>query len=327
MPLEKLLSEIISTIGKVVVTVFVGGNINSILHNKYTLQKCNKYEGKIIVDMPPAVKPLSKTDIDKILENSEQSKVDVLLPAIQKLKDNVSEENLKILYNNLKTAKFKKSRLLLLLGFSGYYYGNKNTLKFAMDDSFGHELLHLSSAIYDHENNIGLSGFMQFKGSTSIGTGINEGYTELLASRLFNKNKKPRAYHLQVKIAKLVESLFDDPKELEKLYFNCNLPALIHHLEKYSTRQEAIKIILDIDKINTHSALLGPMPTLLFIKTEQKLREMYLEKNKELIKLGLFKPLPSENKFIQGLINNKKYKLNYNSYAMNNNSNMDGRAL
>ncbi|MDD2496068.1 MAG: hypothetical protein PHE29_12850 [Tissierellia bacterium] len=327
MPLENLLSEIISTIGKVAVTVFVGTNIDSILYDKYTLQKCSKYEGQLIVDMPPTVKPLSKTDIDKIQEDSEQSKVEMLLPTLQKLKENVSEENLKILYSNLKTAKFKKSRLLLLLGFSGYYYGNKNTLKYAMDASFGHELLHLSSAMYDHINNIGLSGFRQFKGSTSIGTGINEGYTELLASRFFRKNKKPRAYHLQVKIAKLIESLFDDPKELEKLYFNCDLPGLIHHLEKYSTRNDIMKLILDIDKINSHSVLFGPMPTLLFVKTQLKLRELYMTKNKNQEQLNPFGILPGENTFVRDLANNKEFKLNYNLFVSSNNHNISRRTL
>lgn len=319
MPLELLLNETVLNLGKAAITIYASANVGTMLQSKFRLQKLSKYNNKIIVDMPPRVKPLSKDEIEKIEKDSGQAKAKLLLPAIQKLKENISEKNLKIFYTNLKTAKFKKNHLLLLCGFSGYYYGDTNTLKYALDSSFGHELLHLSSAVYDKENEIGLSGFMQFKGSTSIGAGINEGYTELLASRYFNKDGKPRAYHLQVKLAQIMELMFDNPAEMHDLYFNCNLPGLVHHLEKYAPKEEVIKLILDMDKINVYSSSFGPLPTILYIKTQLKLYEWFVSKNKDNDKLKTFNELINGNIFVKNLINNKKYKLYQSPYIQNTN--------
>lgn len=177
---------------------------------------------------------------------------------------------------------------------------------YSVDTSLGPEFLHLASSYYDKENKTAFCGFRQ----KSIGSGINEGYTELLASRIYNEDNKITAYYEEVKIAKLLEFFFDNPKDIENLYFNCNLSGLISYLENYAERSEIIKILLDIDYINSLSTSIGNLSSISkYLDIQITLYNWFVAKNKDSEKLQQFKELIFEDKMILFIINNPKFKL------------------
>lgn len=74
-----------------------------------------------------------------------------------------------------------------------------------MASSTTHELLHALSMHYEKEQDIYRSGFkIHYKFRA-----LNEGYTELLASRI--EERLPDSYLEQIKFVRLLESLFDSP--------------------------------------------------------------------------------------------------------------------
>ena len=66
----------------------------------------------------------------------------------------------------------------------------------------------------------------------NIGIGLNEGYTELLAKRYFDKSNN-NGYIFETQIAKLLELIIGQEK-MESYYFNANLYGLIEELRKYN---------------------------------------------------------------------------------------------
>ena len=54
---------------------------------------------------------------------------------------------------------------------------------------------------------------------------------------------------LKFGIARMLELFFDDPREMERLYFTSNLPGLIKYFEKYSDREDIIDFIVANDRM------------------------------------------------------------------------------
>lgn len=106
-----------------------------------------------------------------------------------------------------------------------------------------HELFHLASSVYS--DNLGYTGFCQYTSDSSFGAGINEGYTELLAERYFDKQLKG-AYLLEIQFAYLVEKIVGTER-MSSLYLRADLNGLISELAKYSSEEEAINFISNID--------------------------------------------------------------------------------
>lgn len=94
---------------------------------------------------------------------------------------------------------------------------------------------------------LSLSGFYVYCSKFGFGFGLNEGYTELLASRIFNKNNRATAYYGLVKICKMLELFFDDPEDMRKLFFSCNLMGVIEKLKEYMPEEEVYAIIFELD--------------------------------------------------------------------------------
>lgn len=304
------ISEIVEIILKqmpiYILTMYLSRNLIAITDKKITLNKLSKYEGNIISERS-FVKHKNEEEAKK---NVDFEKVKILVAIIEKLKDYTSEENLITAYNNLKTVKIKKSPSLIISCNYGTYSTVENKIAYFLIRVMGHEFLHLSSSYYDEINKVAYSGFSQKKGLLSIGDGINEGYTELLSSRIYNKNGKPQAYKSQVKIAHLLEFFFDNPKDMEEYYFNYNLPGLIHHMEQFTKREDVIKFLLDVDNINLFSKVIwNPMPTYNSIKVQLTLYNWFVAKNNDPEKLKQFQTLICENKMISIIINKQKNKL------------------
>lgn len=110
-----------------------------------------------------------------------------------------------------------------------------------------HELLHMASSY--KKGVIKVCGFHQKIGLSSIGRGLNEGYTKLLLSRYFYSSKKPliMSYTEEQLLAFGIEEIVGK-EEMEKLYFAGDLNGLINKLSRWSTIDEIRTIIESIDK-------------------------------------------------------------------------------
>ncbi len=70
---------------------------------------------------------------------------------------------------------------------------------------------------------------------------LNEGYTELLASRI--EERLPDSYLEQIKLVRLLESLFDSPEEMMQAYFDNNLELLVQNMSEYMPTENAIQLL------------------------------------------------------------------------------------
>lgn len=303
---EELLNNIIEST-QIILTFWmscnIGSGIGSYLNKSINLKKLSKYEGKLLVDAS-----FIKDNIAKIKEDKssfcDEKKIRFYLNNLIKYLPN---EDKKLLYLNLKTLKIENNYLDSTFGLDGYYDSSKNKLSYSKKSSLGHELIHMASTLKLDEYR--LCGFKQRKGKFELGRGINEGYTELIASRLFNRGHVS-AYKDEVKIMRLVEMFFDDSKELSHLFFNCNLPGLVDHLEKFSSREEVISLILDVDKINRPSLVLwNMMPRFQFVKTQLTLYDWFSKYNKDPKKQKEFEDVLFEDKLVKFIVQGKKMVL------------------
>lgn len=286
-------------------SITIGQSLTASMINKVNLKKMSEYDGLPIRECT-FVDSISSTEKNQI----KQKNSDILLPLVEKLSTYTSEENLKTVYRNLISLKLEKRPMLLLVGSAGSYSPKNNIIKYSLISSLGHEFLHLASTYYDSEGNISYSGFCQRKDNFIIGRGLNEGYTELLASRIYNKNNKVESYKLEVQIAKLLELFFDNPKEMENFYFNHDLLGFVKYMQQFASTKEITHLLLEIDNIHNHSMVLfNPFRLYDSIKIRLKLYKLFVEKNRDIEKLKQFTDLICKNKAINMILNNKKMKL------------------
>ena len=179
------------------------------------------------------------------------------------MKSNFSKEDLLFMYKNLSTLKVKMSNLLLLnlksikITKSGDYRASKNMIRVCegdIDRSIFHELLHMASAFA--MDDMTFSWFHQTnKDKTrTIGGGINEGYTEVLNKRYFQKEDYKPSYIVYYLYVSNVEKIVGK-ETMEKLYLSADLHSLIDELSKYNSKEETKKDVIEfasgmINKIN-----------------------------------------------------------------------------
>lgn len=313
-----VLCKTITDMVKIFTPAIVLTNVTVPILERAKLKHISKAEGNIVsTNVPTPQEPIEEKEL------SDKTKK-FIRPFIEKLVQNTNDKNLETLKRNLKTITIKHLSPLMLLYYSGAYDVKNNKIEIITKKSFGHELLHLASSYYDDNTKISYTGFRQSKNGVFIGDGLNEGYTELLASRLYNKQNKIRAYKKGVKIARLFEFFFDDPKEMESYYFNHNLPGFIHHLEKFAPRKEILKLIHEIDNIKTYSsAWLSPLPTINYIKAQVNLYNMFERSNPNPEKLQEFKDLIFETPMAAMIISRQEFKLNHSAKKLNNEKNQN----
>lgn len=306
--LSGLILNVLKDSFTILASLTIGQSLAVSMINKITLKKISKYDGSPIKEC---------TFIDNVVSTQErknkigQKKLDDLLPLVENLSDYTSKENLTTIYRNLISLKIKKRPTLLLMGLGGSYNSKNNTIKYSLASSLGHEFLHLASSYYDSQTRMDYSGFEQKENAFIIGRGLNEGYTELLASRIYNKNNKVQTYKLEVQIAKLMELFFDNPKDMEKFYFNHDLLGFVKYMEQFATSKEIVNILHEIDKIHHRSSMITFNPFKLYdsIKIQLKLYKLFISKNKDIEKLKQFTDIICENKIIRMILSNKKMKL------------------
>lgn len=178
---------------------------------------------------------------------------------IKILEDNFDYETLSHLYNNISSLDIKVSLLsnknilnkIIAPNVLATYSPGKNKIVFNgksnVNNSIYHELFHMATSFKIKE--VIFVGFSQqfMKGNNieGYGVGFNEGYTDLLANRYFNKII---SYDIEAEIAEQIENIVGR-KVMEKLYLKADLKSLISELSKYSSLEEINDFINNVDMI------------------------------------------------------------------------------
>lgn len=221
-------------------------------------------------EIPPESVTIPSEIKQNIMGNQLSKTIKEFVTTIEEKNNNL---NLFFMYDNLRSLKLSKIHDFLFTNISGLYFIDKNEIKLMTSSkkTFFHELFHMASSF--KRNNIYYCGFMQHNGHTgSIGSGINEGYTNLLVEHYFGL--KIRSYKNEVMIARQIENIIGREK-MEQLYFQANLQGLIGELCKYSSLDEVLKLIQTVDYINyiTLNHNLGVIP----------IKKIYLDKSMTLV--------------------------------------------
>lgn len=256
---------------------------------KFKLESISKYDGYII-DKECLLDNASLNDRNEAIQ---REIVKILEPILEAIENYVGEENTRLMYTNLKTVDIVPLKRSLTR--EGDYNFVLNRIRFKNVSALIHELLHLSSSYYDKEKKIAEIGFSQVDDEkvAEIGRGLNEGYTELLCSRVIDG--KPKATIWLVEIAKLLELFFEDSKEMERLYFGHNLPGFIHHMEKFIPHDKLMDILLRLDRINTFYDKQVPVFIYLeAINIEKELYGYFVKSNPSPDKLAAFEEVLRE---------------------------------
>ncbi len=232
---------------------------------------------------------------------------DELKKYVEVLEKNICKENLSNLYNNITDVEVNKQPLLVLMGIKGKYDSEKNTLEYAQKSSIGHELLHLASSYHDKDKNITLSGFINYDKDFKYGKALNEGYTDLLARKLFND--KVSFYNEEVRIIKFLELLLNKD-ELQKYYFNNDLYGFIKRLETYMNKEDSIKFVLNFDLGFSLKKQANPLYKAVYTNLELQLCDLFKKHNKSLLKQIDYLKLLDES-FITDKIQTVKQKIKH----------------
>lgn len=290
----------------IVLSLDLFSGIKNIFKN-YTLDKTNRE--KFVLD---------DNSVEFIRNNSNRDNLsacnrpDVIKKFLDVIGKNVSKEDFDNISRNLAVVKinnlFNKIPSLPIKS-PNFYRNTSHSIYYLFPCILSHELLHAASSLpyVDGYSLVGFNHCMFVNNSwNEIGRGINEGYTELLAARYFNHNTVLGYFEL-TKIANLLEYFFEDPKDMQHLYFNASLSGVINQLEKYATHEEALQIITDADKLYNYSNNIA-LSIVASTKLQIKLYQIFSRCNdKE--KVEKFRKKVCSNPIASAILNGKKFKL------------------
>lgn len=115
------------------------------------------------------------------------------------------------------------------------------------DDTKTHELLHMASSRNGFFSSF--CGFHKRIVDIGIGADLDEGYTELLNTRYFAHSPKNGSYQELQMIAFGLEYIVGY-KKMQQMYFSNDLEGLVQELEQYAPRDEILRILIKIDRVN-----------------------------------------------------------------------------
>ena len=230
--------------------------INNILTNLAQNKKIKTK--KVMFISKPKTKhiKINKDEINKIKKSVMGTE---LIKFRKKLNKFFKGEDLNLLNNNIKSLKIKikyfAPQVLLLRFASGKYNLKKNKIeliKYFKKESTNHELFHMATAFYDKYLQIGFCGFQQiifFKRQT-VGYGLNEGYTELLASRYFQEYTKfsDYSYDICTFFASKLEEIIEKDR-MESFYMTADLFGLYKYLLNFDSEENIVKFIIFLDSL------------------------------------------------------------------------------
>lgn len=211
---------------------------------------------------------------------------------------NVDQENLRLCIRNLNTIKLNKKSIikdfkdylnsfLSSLIVAGKYYPQENSIDiyFPSKQVLSHEFIHMCT---NNKTNCGFNLDTRF--NEEIGLGLNEGYTELLNQRIFKY--KHCAYSKNVGIVKLLETFFDNPKDLENAFFHNDLDKVILQFCKYGTKEEFFNLLENLDNFAA-----GPIPLKDFAQYHKLQFELYeiIKRSNDSVKIQNFENILFQN--------------------------------
>ena len=234
--------------------------IIDIIEDRYEIKKDFKPKSFSIIKKPNEIINPNYDIVPKIESELEVKKLVNFF--IERLKHCFSYQQLNIMFTNLKTIKInicsvpkekKRQDTITLASYNSIF----NMITLSRDNiktTIFHELFHMSSSIYTNEKD-SFCGFhyVNKKKRITIGSGINEGYTELLTKRYFPDFETLNNYEFERLIASKLEEIIGQDI-MENLYFNCNLLDLIKELKQYATTEEIMKFITMYDYIEYYDS-------------------------------------------------------------------------
>lgn len=144
---------------------------------------------------------------------------------------------------------------ILSLKASGYYFYENNSIRIFsshtdQNDEYvngtkTHELIHMATTRKDGD--MTLCGFERTRNRISFATGLNEAYTEIINRRYF-ANRGAGSYQELQPIAEEIEHLVGR-KKMEQFFFSNDLNGLVDAMTKYTSREDALKLIQKMDYI------------------------------------------------------------------------------
>ena len=258
-----------------------------------------------------------KNELKKLQSILERTKYpQELEDIIQEFKKKVSPENFQTCLRNLKYVKIEQTtlendaktfitNLLSLTPYAGYYNPYYNLIKINSSiikrNVLTHEFLHMASA--RDELSFGFQCITRFN-NQEIGRGINEGYTELLNHRIFGS--RSLSYFHNVKITKLFETFFDNPKDMENAYFHGDFETLYRVFSQYGSKEEFFEIMNNLDNLATTKIPI--YNTINSIKTQLKLYKI-VKRCKDVNKIKQFKSILDQNPLTKILRSGQKITL------------------
>ena len=231
----------------------------------------------------------SEEKINNLTSEKLQNKMETFKSTME---ETFKSKDLKYMNDNLETLRiFILKSKLFQYPYKAMYNNLSNELMILEeDDTIYHELLHLSCNNRKNKNTI--RGFAHYtkkqKNILSFGTGLDEVYTEILANRLFNKEINTTTTKT-VELVLLLEQLIN---KLPSLYLNSDLYELVLELSKYTSLNESLEFIYNIDRLyileqniknhDKYNEIYSK--TLYFLKQYQSRRNYQQQKNKKLNK-------------------------------------------
>ncbi len=174
---------------------------------------------------------------------------------------------------------------------------NTITLHCKNQDVLSHEFLHAASTLNDkYYTYVGFSANNDFE---QFFYGFNEGYTEILNQRIFGS--KYTGYIANYAICLMLETMFNNRKELEIAYFNNDLKIFIDKFLEYGTLEEMISLLNTLDEFAT-----TPFNNREFNNALNQVYEI-IKRNNELDKIKTCEEIinqykPKEKSFIKRLV-------------------------
>lgn len=268
---------------------------------KFQLQRISKYDGFLINK-----ESLSNHETLKDWEESlKREELEGIRPSIERVVEYIGEERLALMFTNLKNIKVYKQKWRIF--FNGSYDIIKNVLKYGKEWAIVHELLHMATSYYDEEKGIIESGFSQhnLKDKTEIGIGLDEGYTELLSSRI--RNGRTHNYSFLILVSELFELFFDDPKTMESFYLNHDLPGFIHYMEKFMPYDNIISVLLLLDKICSYQVeAVATLAITDLVAIEEELYKYFMMSNPSVERQEKFLKIVKKKKISSTIFNREK---------------------
>lgn len=179
----------------------------------------------------------------------------VLSERMKKLESKLSHHELAYFHSNVKNLKVTERSSLLSKVFKKEQKDsynprrNKITLQNASNGTITmHDMLHLASTT--REGGDVLSGFSQDRHFVKMGFGLNQGYTQLLNRRYFNRDCSFDSC-LEEMLAEYIEKIVGQD-QMEYYYLIGELKYLHEDIAKYTSKEEADALIVSLDIINKY---------------------------------------------------------------------------